>query len=326
LISPQSHRLLFNATGTVQTRAYTGIVPQVSGRVVYIDENAFPGGLFTPETVLFRIEEEDYLNALDRMQAEVARAGTQLQLQQAASEAALEEWRELNPDIPAPPLVAETPQLEEAQANLRAAQAGLRAARLDLARTTFRLPFVGRMIDIQLEQGQYAVAGQSYGQAYRVASLEIDVPLPERHLRWLLEAAEPRIQVSSTLNALNGRVHDAFIKRVAANVDAQTRFARVILGLHEAVPDLVPDVFVNVDFVGPERRNVWVLPLETMQAENLIWGVGPENRLYSIRPRVVQIAATHAVAESDGTTIRVVRGSLPQATEGMQVRLSDEGG
>jgi membrane fusion protein, multidrug efflux system len=322
VISPQAHRLQFSATGTVQTRAVTGIVPQVSGRVVYIDENAFPGGVFTPETILFRIEEEDYRNALDRMQAEVARAQTQLQLQQAASEAAIEEWRELNPGIPAPPLVAETPQLEEAQANLRAAQAGLRAARLDLARTTYRLPFTGRMINIQLEQGQYAVAGQSYGQAYRLASLEIEVPLPERHLKWLLEADEPQMRVSS--DDMNARMYTAFMKRISAHVDAQTRFARVILGLHETTPDLVPDVFVSVNFVGPERRNVWLLPLEALQAENLIWVIGPENRLQSLRPPIIQITDIHAVAESDGTSIRVVRGSLPQATDGVQVRLSDD--
>lgn len=322
VVEPQMFRLRFSATGTVQVRALTDIVPQVSGRVESIDDCAFPGGVFTPETVLFRIEEEDFRNELDRMQAEVARARTQLKVQQAASEAAREEWRQLNPNTPVPPLVAEQPQLEEARANLQAAQAALKTARLNLARTRYQLPFEGRVIEFQLEQGQYVVAGQSYGQAYRVKSLEIDVPLPEQQLAWLLEAEEPQIRVSSDFR--QAEVYRAHIKRVAAKVDMQTRFARVVLGLEETAPDLIPDVFVRVRFVGPERENVWVLPLDALQADNLIWVVGEDKTLRSLQPPVIQITEDHVVAESNGATIRVVVGNLPQATEGAEVEIVEE--
>jgi RND family efflux transporter MFP subunit len=325
MVAPQTYALRFSATGTVQVRALADLVPQVSGRVVDIDERAFPGGVFTSETILFRIEEDDYRNEVDLALAEVAGARTRLSLQQAASEAAAEEWRELNPDRPVPSLVAQTPQLEEAKAALQAAQAGLRMARLNLARTRYRLPFEGRVMNLQLENGQYVVAGQSYGQVYRLASLEVHVPLPERHLRWLLEAEEPQISVSGD-SVTRNRNYPASVKRVSASLDPQTRFALVVLELREAEPDLVPDVFVNVRFVGPERRDVWLLPLEALQIDNLIWVVDADDTLRSIEPRIIQITQTHAIAHSDGRTIRVVHGNLAEATEGTPVQWEDEGG
>jgi RND family efflux transporter MFP subunit len=323
-VAPQSYRLRFNATGTVQVRAVTDIVPQVSGRVVSIDDSAFPGGQFNSETVLFRIEEADYRNELDRLQAEVARAQTQLRLQRAGSDSAEAEWHQLNPGIPVPPLVAEIPQLEEARANLQAARAGLQNARLNLARTRYQLPFEGRVTEFELEKGQYAVAGQSYGKAYRLASLEVDVPLPKQQLKWLLEAKEPQpqIHVFSDLGEENGYI--AYVKRIAAKLDTQTRFARVVLGLQETPPDLVPGVFVRVRFIGPERKNVWVLPLEALQAENRIWIIDEENLLQPLEPEILQITEEHVVARSNGTRIRVVCGNLPEATVGTQVQIKQE--
>lgn len=324
VVAPRSQRLRFAATGTVQVRAMTDMVPQVSGRVVAIDDSAFPGGVFGPGTVLFEIEKTDYELAVERLKAEVARAQTRLEIQQANTETAIEEWRELNPDTPAPSLVAQKPQLEEARASLAAAEAQLKTARLDLARTDYRLPFAGRVTEFHMEIGQYAVAGQSYGSAYRLKSLEIDVPLEQQQFDWLQATDEPVISVSSDFSTK--AVYRAYIKRVAGKLDPQTRFARVVLGLDEQKPGLVPDVFVHVRFIGPEKENVWVLPLDALQENGRIWAVTPEKTLRSLHPEIIQVTDEAVVAKSDGTSIRVVRGNLPEATESTPVRIAGETG
>ncbi|MDY0044244.1 MAG: efflux RND transporter periplasmic adaptor subunit [Syntrophales bacterium] len=319
-IEPRTFRLRFTTTGTVQVRAMTDIVPQVSGRIVEIDERAFPGGLITEAMVLFHIEKDDYLLEVERMEAEVARAETQLKLQEASSQAAVAEWKDLNPNTSVPPLVAERPQLEEAKAALRAARARLKTARLNLSRTEFRLPFTGRVTEFQLEIGQYAVAGQSYGQVYRLDSLEINVPLEERQLDWLLEAEDPEITIESGFMDYD-RYH-GYVKRVAGKLDPQTRFSRAIHGLKEAMPKLVPDVFVVVHVIGPARENVWTLPLDALQENGGIWIVTPETELALIRPEILQINDEFVIARSNGRPILAVRGNLPEATEGTPVRLS----
>ena len=49
----------------------------------------------------------------------------------------------------------------------------------------------------------------------------------------------------------------------------------------------------------------------------------PEKTLQSVTPEIIQITGEHVMAASDGETIRVVRGRLPEATEGTAVRLRD---
>jgi RND family efflux transporter MFP subunit len=321
-VKPQTHSLRFKTTGTVQVRAMTNIVPQVSGRIVNIDDNAFAGGLFTPETVLFSIDREEYALVLEQMKAEVSRAETELELQQARSETASAEWRDLNPGEPVPPLVGETPQLKTAQAALDAAISQLKSARLDLSRTDFSLPFSGRTTELELEIGQNVVAGQSYGQAYWLNALEVNMPLENQQLKWLLEAEAPEITVSSDF--LSGVSYAASVKRIAAKLDPQTRMSRAILGFETQMTELLPDVFVEVDVVGPVRKNVWVLPLNALQENGGIWSVTGNNTLTLLRPPIIQINEDAVVAESDGSTIKVVLGNLTEATEHTPVRLREK--
>lgn len=319
-VAPQAYRLRFTATGTVQVRAMTDIVPQISGRIVAIDENAFAGGPFTAETVLFTIDKSDYRLRFEQMEAEVARAKTELELQQARSETAAAEWLDLNPGAKVPPLVGEEPQLEAARAAVEAAKSQLEMARLDLDRTEFRLPFTGRITELQLEIGQHVVAGQSYGKAYRLDSIEIDMPLTERQLDWLLESSDPVITVSS--DYLSGAVVPAFVKRVGAKLDPETRLTRAVLGLKEPGADVVPDVFVEIEVIGPARENVWVLPLDALQQNGGIWTVTRAGILRLLRPPIIQITEEAVIAESDGSTLLAVRGNLAEATEGTPVRLA----
>lgn len=321
-VKPQTHRLRFTTTGTVQVRAMTNIVPQVSGRIVKVDANAFAGGLFTPETILFSIDKKEYVLALEQMKAEVSRVETELELQQARSETAAAEWRDLNQGKPVPPLVGETPQLKTAQAAVDAAISQLKNARLDLSRTEFSLPFSGRITELELDIGQNVVAGQSYGQAYWLNALEVDMPLKSRQLKWLLEAEDPEITVLSEF--LNGVSYPASVKRIAAKLDPQTRMSRAILGFDIQVPELLPDVFVEIDVVGPERQNVWVLPLSALQENGGIWTVTGNNTLNLLRPPIIQITEDAVVAESDGSTIKVVLGNLTEATQHTPVRLSEK--
>lgn len=318
--SPQARRLRFTATGVARARAMADVVPQVGGRVIWVNEQAFAGGAITPDTVLFRIEPNDYTLAVARAAAAVARGALQLELQRASSASAREEWTHLYPRTEPPPLAAEAPQLRHAEAQLQAAHADREAARLNLLRTAYRLPFTGRIASFRLEEGQVAVAGRSYGRAYRRDALEIVVPLDRRAYERFMETPDPEI----TVRWKDGRKYKAAFRRPASEQDPVTRMFRVTLGLREKPDDLLPGAFVTVDFVGPRRTNVWVFPLDVLQKDGALWTVNDEQRLERRTPRIVQIGRTNFVAESDGTSIRAVRGLLPEATEGTPVHIAEE--
>ena len=322
-VEPTDHRIRFNATGTVRVQSFVNIVPQVSGKVTWVSDHLSPGGVFEKSTPLFRVERADFLHRVQRLEAEVARSETQLQLQLADANASVAAWRGLHPDRAPPPLVAKRPQLKEARAAVKAAKANLATARLNLERTRFALPFQGRVVESSLGAGQFVTSGQSYGRAYSLKALEIEIPLENREIRWLREARDPELTVHSDYHG-EPRTYRAFVKRFAAQADRRTRFTRVYLGLKEPSTDLIPGVFVTVEIVGALKRDVWVLPLSALHAGNTVWSIDARNRLKRLTPKILQISKDYVVAAGNGSMEQVVTSPLPQITENTKVRVLDD--
>ena len=66
--------LTINSQGTVQPRTQSELIPEVSGRVVWISPSLVGGGSFLEGDVLLRIDQADYLSTLQRNEASLARA------------------------------------------------------------------------------------------------------------------------------------------------------------------------------------------------------------------------------------------------------------
>ena len=91
LVTPQNYRITFETTGVVQARNEINVVPQVSGRVIAVNGTFFAGGAFKKGEVLFEIEPRDFQLDVMRLDAEVARASTALEIEIAESNAAISE-------------------------------------------------------------------------------------------------------------------------------------------------------------------------------------------------------------------------------------------
>lgn len=322
-VSPQTHRVQFDTTGTVQSRGVIGIVPQIQGRIDTVSDNLFEGGTFTADEILFQVDPRDFKLEIQRLQAAVAQAQTALNIEKAEGEAALIDWRQLNGDKPVPPLVAREPQLKEAHANLQAARAQLANAKLDLERTKFSFPFDGRVISSDLEKGQFVMTGQSYGQVFDLSSLEVQASLEDKQLKWLLGSDNPKIKI--TANYLGEiKTYDGVLKRSAGSLDQQTRFARVSFGFSEENVDLLPGVFVDVDIEGSTLENVSVLPAEALQKEGHIWIVTTDNTLKKHIPEIIYSTDKNIIIEGLSTNSRVVTSRTAGATEGMEVNVANE--
>ncbi len=322
-IQPQSYQIEFDATGSVETRGTVNIVPEVSGRIVMVNEQFYEGGMFEAGDILFEIEPLDFELAVQGLNSEVARAQTSLDLEKAEAEAALAEWKQFNPHKKVPALVAREPQLAEARANLKAAQAQLDDAKLNLERTKFSLPFNGRVLSSSLAQGQYAVAGQSYGRVFGLDTLEVVSSLEGQKLEWLLEATTPDIKITTTyLGQTN--TYDGYLKRSASSLNAQTRFATVSFGFKDKNVELVPGIFARIDVKGTELQNVMVFPAEALQKENVIWLVDDQNTLMRYDPDVIYRDDKHVIVQSEGEALKAVVNKLSGATQGTEVEINND--
>ncbi len=323
IVAPETRRIEITGSGAVSSQVDVQIVPQVQGRVDWLSAVMRPGGAFLKDEVLFRIEAQDFELEVERRRAEVASARTNLQLEEAEGLAATREWEEITPGEPVPSLVARKPQIRDRRAALASAEAQLARAQLDLDRTNFSLPFNGRVISSNVELGQFMATGQSFGTVYSLDGLEVSVPLADRDLKWLQPLDDVEAIIKTSYLGVDREIR-AKATRVSAQLDAQTRFASVIVSLGErsdaddTLP-LVPGVFVSVTFLGPELDNLVTVPTAAVQENGKIWTV-VNQRLKSARPEIVQTGPTASLIRGLEPGTEILLSNLPGAVENMAVR------
>ena len=166
--SATTHQVSVNANGSISVRNYIDLTPQVSGRIETIAAALRVGGTFAAGETLLVLDQRDFKLRLAQAQADVASARSSLLLQQAKSDAAVANYALLNPGKTAPPLVALTPQIAQAEAQLAAALARAEVAQLELSRTRFSLPFAGKVTESNAEIGQLLNSGKSFGRVFAI--------------------------------------------------------------------------------------------------------------------------------------------------------------
>lgn len=303
-------------TGTVQVRNSVELSPQVGGRVVWVNPALAAGGTFKSGEVLFRLDEADYRAAIDRARADLAARQADLQVEQAEADIARREWELVNPGEPVPSNVAREPQLARAEAAVRSAQTALADAERNLARVNFSLPFDGRVQTTAIEVGQNLIAGQSYGRAYEEGGIEVSVPVNAAVLQGLApaEGREAVVRTRSAILSQGGQAYAAIVTRADAELDSQTRLARLTLKFTEEVP-LLPGDFVDVEINGPVIPGTYRFPESALQENRSVWVV-KDGRLARRQPQLVFVDEGVISALPFDTGDGIVIGALNDPQEG----------
>ena len=298
-LKPQDHFVEVRGTGSVVLRNSIDLVLQLSGRVVWVSETFRKGGSFEAGQNLLRIDPKDFELAVAQAEADLLAAESNYAI--------------LHGEKDVPPLVAKTPQVEQAKAQIAAASAREQIALLDLMRTDFSLPFDGRVVASQAEVGQFLNQGQKFGEVFDVASIEALVPISPRDLLSLKPAIGRRASLS-----LGDFQLQATIARVSPTLDERTRFAQIYLALDNAT-DVYPGSFFNVVVEGPRLENTILLPEAAEQINESVWVVS-DNKLKRSQPRFINRQTSGVIVESFDSGDGVVLGRVPGAKEGMMVK------
>ena len=303
-------------TGSIVVRNSVDLVTEVTGRVIWVAPSFRRGGSFKANERLLQIDPKDFQLALAQANADKLSAESNYQLTKAQSEAAISNYAILNPGVEVPPLVAKTPQLEQAQAQIAAASAREEIAQLDLSRTNFSLPFNGRVVDSQAEIGQLLNRGQRFGEAFDIESVEASVPISPKDLEKLKPAVGRTAQVS-----LGNTTLQATVARVSPNLDERTRFAQLYLKL-ERTANLYPGSFIDVVVNGPTLKNTILLPESAEQINESIWIV-KNKTLTKVTPNFINRQVQGIITDNFEIEDGIVLGTVPGAKEGMSVTTTE---
>jgi len=327
---PTRQSVVIEGQGTVRPLQETQLVPQVSGKIIFTSDALVAGGLFDAGDELLRIDPVDYELAVTLAMARVQDADAEYALALQESEAAVQEWRDLNPGLPPPDLVARKPQLSAAKAKLDAEQADLKKARLQLQRTRLKAPFDGVVSEKHVDIGQYVTPGQVLATLYGTRAAEIVVPLTSRSLRWIdvpgFTSGERAGSPGVVRTALAGatRTWEAQVVRAEGRIDEKTRLINVVVRVDQPYvkrPPLAAGLFVDVEIKGRTLEKATLLPRAALRPDQQVWVADDEDRLYVRTVRVAHLT-TDGVIIDEGLAAgdRVVISQLKAVTDGMKVR------
>ncbi len=329
--------------GTVSPKVEVEIVPEVSGKIVWLDQKFKAGGFLGANEEILRIDSRDYELAVQQAESIVADAQVNLDIQKAEADVAVKEWQQLHPDgSPASPLVLREPQIRQAEAKLQSAQAQLAVAELNLQRTSVSLPIDVRIVSETVDLGQYVMAGRAIGKAYGTEAVEIELPLEDKELAWFnipdpmdnFNSQKPTAEYTKAEVKADfaGKVHkwEGFVKRTTGQVDRKTRMVSVVVEVPNPFDTngekiaLLPGTFVEVSIKGNVLKDTAVIPRDALRQGNRVWVVNDE-RLH-IQSLTIARADTDFAYVTDGIKdgTLIVVSSLDLATEGMKVRIQQD--
>jgi len=336
-------QMIIRGYGTVSPRLQVEIVPQVSGKVVWVNPQFKAGGFIRRGKQILKIDPRDYELAFRQANAAVAEAQVMLDLEKAEAKIAKEEWQQLHPgQEPASPLVFREPQIRQAQARLESANAGLATTNLNLERTQLSLPVDAMVMSERVDLGQYVMIGQSVGAAYGIESMEIEVPLDDKELAWLT-IPDNTVSVNTEESSKKGAIArvkanfageekcwPGYVVRTTGQVDITSRLISVVVEVSEpfkdssSTPPLLPGMFVEVLIDGKILRNAIAVPRDAMRNNNEVW-VAKDGQLHVQPLEIIRADRDFAYADSgldDGDMIIV--SSLDAVIEEMKVRVQTE--
>jgi multidrug efflux pump subunit AcrA (membrane-fusion protein) len=154
-LEKQDIQMVIRGFGTVHPKVEVEIVPQVSGKVIFVHPQFKAGGSIRAGERLLQIDPNDYALAVQQAKAVVADAQVKLDMEKAEAEVAKREWEELHPNTEPPsPLVLREPQIRQAEARLESALAQLAITELSLGRTRLSLPTDAVIMSERVDLGQ----------------------------------------------------------------------------------------------------------------------------------------------------------------------------
>lgn len=329
-VMPANKPIVIQGQGTVRPLKETQLAPQISGKVVFTSEILVDGGLFKAGDELLRIDPVDYELAVTLAEARVQDAEALYILALQESEAAIQEWRDLNPGKAPPDLVARKPQLSAAKAKLDAERAELKKANLHLERTRLKAPFDGVVSEENVDIGQYVTPGQSLATLFGTRAVEIVVPLANDSLRWIRVPGftnEDGPGASATVRTSLAGVMQAWeakVVRAEGRIDEKTRMINVVVRVAQPYakrPPLAIGLFADVDIQGQTLENAALLPRAVLRPDQQVWVVDHEDRLYARSIRVAHLT-TEGVIIDEGLAAgdQVVISQLKAVSNGMKVR------
>ncbi len=335
------HPVVLTARGSVVPAQRVVLIPQVSGRIVWMADELVPGGRFQRGETLVRIDPSDYQSMVEQRAADLQRAELDRQVESGRAQVAEREWQlfddhstETTDEGRA--LALRQPHLETAEVTVRAAASAVHRAQLDLSRTRLIAPFNA------VVQAENADLGQVVGATSQVATLvgtdafwvQVSVPVESlSHIRVPGYNATEGGAVRVVYDAGEETVErEGRVLRLFGDLDPAGQMARLLveirdpLGFEREEPGLplLLGSFVRVELDATTIRNAVEIPRTALRDGSRVWLMSHRSTLVMRDVAIAwrlegSVLVTRGIEPGD----RIVTSRIPSPVEGMRLRTEE---
>ena len=319
--------------GSVLPRTESELVPEVSGRVVYMSPSLVSGGFFKKGDVLLKVDPLDYEVALEQARAALASSKSEVtnarkaharQLDLAKKQSTSESQRDdaLN-------------RMQFAEAAEREARARLSRAERDLERTSIVAPFEGRVRSERVDVGQFISRGSPIASLYSTDYAEVRLPIHDEELAFLelplatQDNGDSPLPVAILRARFAGEEHEwrGVVVRTEGELDPKTRMINVVAQVkapYETTgdrPPLAVGLFVEAEILGRVIDNIYVIPRSALQANDQVYIIGEDDTVEFRDVDIARIIGEEVYLRAGLETGETVcLSTLNNAIQGMSVR------
>ena len=280
--------LKVHSQGSVMPSTETQLIPEVSGRVIWMSPKLVAGGYFNEGEILARVDKLDYENTqnranstLVRAEAEQQHAHFEFQRIKSLAERQLTSRSQMENSLRA---------LRVAEAALQDAKVNFQQAQQNLSRTEITAPFTGLVRSENVDIGQFISRGAAIATLYASDLVEVRLPIADRQLAFLnlpptLRGELPlEQQPEVTLRTEYAGQHLTWqgrIVRTEAEIDISSRMVHLVARVpnDSTQTPLSVGLFVEAEIEGLSAENIVVLPRSALRNNDQVLIVDAEDKL-----------------------------------------------
>jgi RND family efflux transporter MFP subunit len=334
-------KTVVSAMGTVKPSRQVTLRPQVSGEIVETAADFLPGGHFQKGETLLKIDPTDYRLAVRQLASEVARAESELQIEQGNQMVAQKEFELLGEEVSEEErsLMLRRPQLDTLRAALEAAQARLEQARINLSRSEIAAPFNAMVQSREVNIGTRVGESTALATLIGTEDFWVEVSVPVSQLRWIRiprsesdKGSPVRIYDRSAWG--EGALRKGEVIRLEAGLEEGGRMARLLVKVADphalkpenaGAPRMLIDAYVRVEIEGRELPAAAAIEREAIRDGDTLWIMDDDGRLDVRRIEIAfrgreKVLVTGGIEDGE----RLVVSPLPAPAPGMALRLAED--
>ncbi|MGD9851098.1 MAG: efflux RND transporter periplasmic adaptor subunit [Nitrospirales bacterium] len=330
--------LTIEAWGHVRPVHQITLRSQVNGKIISVNPELMPGGRFTAQDTILRLEPTDYVLAVRQRQTDLEKARVALVLEEGNQTVAKQEFELLGETIneQEKALVLRLPQLNAMKADVDAAKAALQSAKLALARTVIKAPFDATVLLRHVDLGTYVTTTSDLVTLAGTDEYWVELAVPIAQLRWITIPRTPD-ETGSVVKLFQesvwgkGQFRTGRVVRLLTDLEPDGRMAQVLVAIQDPLnlqeqnthkPRVLLGSYLRAEIQGKELDGLAKLDRRWIHDKDTLWLMNQDNAL-EIRPVTIAYRGQHEVFISDGlqTGDRLVVTDISAPTEGMPLRL-----